>query len=193
MSRNSFFWRSTPGPGQAPYAAPPWNRPQAGAGSMSKRGVFYRRASGVRETKKRQPPVPLPPGLLAHLRRWKRKGQRSAVEWNREPVSDVGRAFGNAVVDAGLGSDVTPHVLRHTAATWLMHAGVDMWEAAGFLGMTMEMLSQRYGHHHPAHLERAKNAFGQHRHTFRHTLASTEQEQTSSNVRKMTAISRGVK
>jgi integrase len=108
-------------------------------------------------------------------------------------VSDVGRAFGNAVVDAGLGSDVTPHVLRHTAATWLMHAGVEMWEAAGFLGMTMEMLSQRYGHHHPAHLERAKNAFGQHRHTFRHTLASTEQEQTSSNVRKMTAISRGVK
>jgi hypothetical protein len=36
-------------------------------------------------------------------------------------------------------------------------------EAAGFLGMTVEMLSQRYGHHHPAHLERAKNAFGQHR------------------------------
>jgi hypothetical protein len=41
------------------------------------RGVFYRRAAGQRETKKRQPPVPLPDQLLAHLRRWKGRGQRS--------------------------------------------------------------------------------------------------------------------
>ena len=33
------------------------------------RGVFYRRPAGHRETKKRQPPVPLPDHLLAHLRR----------------------------------------------------------------------------------------------------------------------------
>ena len=154
------------------------------------RGVFYRRPAGRLETKKRTPPVPLPPGLLAHLRRWKRHGQRFAVEWNREPVANIGKAFGNAVADAGLGPDVTPHVLRHTAATWLMQAGVDTWEAAGFLGMTVEMLSQRYGHHHPAHLERAKNAFGQHRRPRRHPLASTEQEQTSSNVRKIADVSR---
>jgi integrase len=154
------------------------------------RGVFYRRPAGRLETKKRTPPVPLPPGLLAHLRRWKRHGQRFAVEWNREPVANIGKAFNNAVTDAGLGPDVTPHVLRHTAATWLMQAGVDTWEAAGFLGMTVEMLSQRYGHHHPAHLERAKNAFGQHRRPRRHPLASTEQEQTSSNVRKIADVSR---
>ena len=48
------------------------------------RGVFYRRPAGHRETKKRQPPVPLPDQLLAHLRRWKRRGQRFAVEWNCE-------------------------------------------------------------------------------------------------------------
>ena len=157
------------------------------------RGVFYRRPAGRRESKKRQPPVPLPPGLLAHLRRWRRRGQRFAVEWNREPVESIDKAFRNAVADAGLGADVTPHVLRHTAATWLMQAGVDVWEAAGFLGMTIEMLSQRYGHHHPAHLERARNAFGQHRHTRRHTLALTEQEQTSLNVRKIADFSRVIK
>jgi integrase len=153
------------------------------------RGVFYRRAAGRLETKKRQPPVPLPPGLLAHLRRWKKRGQRFAVEWNREGVGDVGKAFANVVADAGFGPDVTPHVLRHTAATWLMQAGIDVWEAAGFLGMTVEMLSQRYGHHHPAHLERAKNAFGHHRRHPRHPLASTEREQTFSNVRKMSDVS----
>jgi integrase len=158
------------------------------------RGVFYRRPARRLETKKRQPPVPLPPGLLAHLRRWKRHGQTFAVEWNREPVTAVKKAFGNVVADAELGPDVTPHVLRHTAATWLMQAGVDMWEAAGFLGMTVEMLSQRYGHHHPAHLERAKNSFSAaNRHTYRHTLPATKQEQTLSNVRKIATVSRMVK
>jgi integrase len=112
------------------------------------------------------------------------------VEWNREPVIGIKKAFARAVKDAGLGCDVTPHVLRHTAATWLMQAGVDPWEAAGYLGMTIEMLSQRYGHHHPAHLERARNAFGTHRHTKRHTLALTDQEQTSSNVMKIADFSR---
>ena len=29
----------------------------------------------------------------------------------------------------------------------------------GYLGMTIEMLSQRYGHHHPDHLSGAKRAF----------------------------------
>lgn len=127
------------------------------------RGVFYRRPAGRRETKKRTPPVPLPPQLLAHLRRWKRLGQTFAVEWNGEPVKSVRKAFGAVAKAAKLGDDVTPHVLRHTAATWLMQAGVDMWVAAGFLGMTVEMLSQRYGHHHPEHLAGARRAFSKHR------------------------------
>lgn len=127
------------------------------------RGVFYRRPAGRRETKKRMPPVPLPPQLLAHLRRWKRLGQTFAVEWNGEPVKSVRKAFAAVVKSARLSDNVTPHVLRHTAATWLMQAGVDLWEAAGFLGMTVEMLSQRYGHHHPEHLAGARAAFSRHR------------------------------
>jgi hypothetical protein len=53
--------------------------------------------------------------------------------------------------------------LETTAATWLMQAGVDLWEAAGFLGMTIEMLAERYGHHHPDHLSGARRAFSKHR------------------------------
>src|SRR5262249_1584792 len=57
--------------------------PEAGRGLVDvERGVFYRRAQGARETKKRQTPVPLPRRLLAHLRRWKRLGARYVVEWN---------------------------------------------------------------------------------------------------------------
>jgi hypothetical protein len=35
--------------------------------------------------------------------------------------------------------------LRHTAATWAMQAGGDLWSIAGFLGMTVEMLEDVAG------------------------------------------------
>lgn len=128
------------------------------------RGVFYRRAAGRRESKKRAPAIPLPARLLAHLRRWKRAGQIYAVEWNGEPIASPRKAFASVVTSAGLDPrEVTPHILRHTAATWLMQAGTDLWEAAGYLGMTVEMLSERYGHHHPQHLQNARSAFDRHR------------------------------
>src|SRR5262245_27933222 len=116
-------------------------------------GVFYRRAQGTRETKKRQPPVRLPDRLLAHLRRWRRLGlaTHAVVEWNGKPVQSVRRGFAAAVCAANLGEHVTPHVLRHTAATWAMQNGADIWETAGYLGMTVETLEAVYGHHHPDH------------------------------------------
>lgn len=93
-------------------------QPTAGYGWIDlDRGVFYRRPVGQRETKKRQPPVPLPDHLLAYLRRWQRRGQRFAVEWNGHSVKSIKRAFAKVVNDAGLSHDVTPHTLRHTAAT----------------------------------------------------------------------------
>jgi integrase len=154
-------------------------------------GVFYRRPQGRSETKKRQPPIPLPPELLAHLRRWKRRGQRFCVEWCGKPVGAIRKGFAAAVKNAGLGPDVTPHTLRHTAATWLMQQGTDAWEAAGYLGMTIEMLSQRYGHHHPDHLSGARMAFGRHRN--RHRNAATDREQTSLNVAKIAEFSKGAR
>src|SRR5262245_3081269 len=68
---------------------------------------------------------------------------------NGKPIRPVRKGFAAAVRAAGLDSTVTPHVLRHTAATWAMQNGADLWQAAGFLGMTVELLQGRYGHHHP--------------------------------------------
>ena len=104
-------------------------------------------------------------------------------------MSSIKKAFRAVAADAGLGADVTPHVLRHTAATWLMQAGTDPWEAAGFLGMTVETLMTRYGHHHPDYLSGARGAFSRHRN--RHRNAATEREQTSSKVAKIAEFSRG--
>lgn len=123
-------------------------------------GIFYRLPEGRRATNKRQPPVPLPANLLSHMRRWKRSGAAASyfVEWNGKPVASVKTAFTHAAELAGL-TDVTPHTLRHTAATWLMQNGVPVWEAAGFLGMSPELVEKTYGHHHPDHLRRAAKGF----------------------------------
>jgi integrase len=142
-------------------------QPAIGRGYIDlERGVFYRRAQGSRATKKRQTPVRLPAPLLAHLRRWQRLGiaQHAAVEWNGKPVKSVRKAFANAVRAAGIDKHVTPHTLRHTSATWMMRDGANLWEAAGFLGMTAEMLERTYGHHHPDfQVDAARAAAGQDR------------------------------
>jgi integrase len=126
-------------------------------------GVFFRKRIGKRATKKRQPPAPIPPRLLAHMRRWKTRNLIAShfVEFNRRPVASVKKGFRSAVRLAGLPGKVTPHTLRHTAATWLMQRGVPIWEASGFLGMSPEVLQEVYGHHHPDYLQGAAAAITQ--------------------------------
>ncbi|WP_346432156.1 hypothetical protein [Faunimonas pinastri] len=41
-----------------------------------------------------------------------------------------------------------PDPAKKARATWLMQAGVDLWDAAGSLGMTVAQLEATYGHHH---------------------------------------------
>ena len=156
-------------------------------------GVFHRRALGARETKKRQPPVRLPDRLLAHLRRWERLGiaRQAVIEWNGKPVRSVRRAFAAAVRTAELDRKITPHVLRHTAATWAMQAGGDLWSIAGFLGMTVQMLERVYGHHHPDFQRDAADAVT--RRSGRQNgdrFTVNKARQTSTNVTKIAEFSR---
>jgi integrase len=126
--------------------------PAVGRGYVdTERGVFYRRRQGARQTKKRQPPVRLPARLLAHLRRWERLGisRHAVVEWNGKPVASVRKSFAAAARSAGIDRHITPHICRHTAATWAMQQGADIWQVAGWLGMSAEVLERVYGHHHP--------------------------------------------
>jgi integrase len=84
-------------------------------------------------------------------------GIKNVVHWNGSSVLSVKKAFHSAAKNAKLGqlvngkfkTNVIPHTLRHSCATWLMQAGVEPWQAAGFLGMTVEMLERTYGHHSP--------------------------------------------
>lgn len=164
--------------------------PTVGRGHVDlEQGVFYRRAVGRRQTKKRQPPVKLPPRLLAHMRRWAARGlaRKTVVEWNGKPVDSVRKGFAAAVEAAGLGADVTPHILRHTCATWLMQGGVNLWDAAGFLGMTVQQLEATYGHHHPDYQQEAIIALGG-QNAARNTV--NKSRQAAANVTKMIDISK---
>lgn len=58
---------------------------------------------------------------------------------------------------AGL-DDVTPHVLRHTCAAWLLKEGVSFAETAAYLSDSEAMIRKVYGHHHPDWLKGAASA-----------------------------------
>lgn len=122
------------------------------------RGIMRRRAAGATETRKRTPEVRIGRALTRLLRRWKRLDGGKA-EWvchyNGAQVGSIKKSWARAVERAGLAGDVTPHTMRHTRATWLMQDGIDPWEAAGHLGMSVEMLQRVYGKHSPDYQKNA--------------------------------------
>jgi integrase len=130
---------------------------------LSRRRLFIPEAkAGQRE----QPITPELAELLAHERKMRddRKG------WIfPSPHSDsaaghrarMGRPFRDAVSAAGLDPEViTPHVMRHTAITKLVQAGVDLptiQRISGHRTMTMVL---RYTHVHGSHIDQAIKAIG---------------------------------
>jgi len=153
------------------------------------RGVFYRRPVGEKKTKKRKMPITVPPSLLAHLRRWKRMGQKNIVEFNGRPVGSIDKAYRANARAAGFDPDVIPHTTRHTGITWLAIAGVDPYEICRYASITMEMFEEVYAHHHPDFMTGVHKGFSRHRN--RHQNAATDREQTQSNVTVIAGNSRG--
>lgn len=146
-------------------------------------GTIFRRGKREKDhATKRRPLVKIPPRLLAHMRRWQRKDAalmaaraalnadgadpplpttNAVIHHGGRPIAGrLRRAFEAAVRDAGLPEDVTPHWQRHTAATWLMQNGCDLYEAAGYLGMTVKTLEEHYAHYQPGHQAEAIRAIG---------------------------------
>ena len=80
------------------------------------------------------------------------------VEFHGRSVASVRHAFREAVTGAGLAGRVTPHTLRHTAATWMVQSGTPLAQVARFLGDSEEMVEKVYGHHSPDYLRAASAA-----------------------------------
>ena len=104
---------------------------------------------GRRRTNKQRPIIPIPRGLRWFLAKaHTRANSPYVIAYDGEQLKAIRRSFGGACRRAGL-ADVTPHVLRHTAGTWLAQAGVDLHQIAGWLGHSNERTTELYAHHHP--------------------------------------------
>ncbi|QIQ86257.1 site-specific integrase [Erythrobacter sp.] len=112
---------------------------------------------GRRRTKKRRPTIPIPERLLTFLRYAyrRRTANDGPVVHNRgKPITRIIRGFKAAAKRADL-PDITPHVLRHTIATWMALDGVSMYEIAAYLGQDVATTSRIYSHHSPDFLNDA--------------------------------------
>lgn len=126
--------------------------------------TLHRRAEGERGSKKAKPKARLHDRLVPHLVRWRAadmaRGITHVVHYGGMPVVKLRRSWSAVAREAGATRADGPHIMRHTAATWLLQSGVPMAEAAGYLGMTTDTLERVYGHHSPAHQQRAASMRG---------------------------------
>lgn len=120
------------------------------------RGVMYRRGQGQAETKKRRPPVPIPENLAPHVERWRRITVNGPVEYHGRLILKERKGWDRARDLAGLGEEVTPHIMKHTC---MLQREVPMWEVAGFTGTSEKTIRDTYGHHSPSHMSTAKRRF----------------------------------
>lgn len=148
------------------------------------RGILYRAGFAEERTSKRRPPMVLDDRLLGHVRRWKRldevKGLTHVITYAKppathpgairraerlrrqerqpQPVGDIHKSWGSTVEAAGLGKDVTPHTLKHTAITWMLWTGKSIWDVAEDTGTSPKTIEEVYGHHRTVESRLERNA-----------------------------------
>ncbi len=119
--------------------------------NWERRTLDYGRGHG----NKRRAQVPLNAEALLMLRA--AKGVACSdyiVEFRGHRVESIKNGFAAACRRAGL-AGVTPHVLRHSGATWMANAGVPLREIARVLGDSEAVVERIYAKHAPEYLTNA--------------------------------------
>ena len=119
-------------------------------------------ALGGTGRQKRRAVVPMHPVLALALAVSREAAETgNIIEFGGKPVKSIKRAFRTACEKAGLDRTVTPHTLRHTAASWMAEAGIPMSEIAAVLGHRDSRTTERvYAKYSPDYLQRAVRALG---------------------------------
>lgn len=126
---------------------------------LAARLIHFRPAGSV-QTNKRRVAVPISDDLLpvlldAHDKRTSAFVLHTPASAVRRFEAICERAYKTTGNEKFMG--ITPHTLRHTAATLMARAGVPLFEIAGVLGDTMQTVLRVYAHHCPDHLRNAVN------------------------------------
>ena len=87
--------------------------------------------------------------MLAHLTRWSMDSQTSGnvIHYHGASVLERKRAWARVVHEAGLGPDVTPHILRYTSTSSLLWQGLSIWKVGGINGTGASTVERVDGHH----------------------------------------------
>lgn len=128
--------------------------------------VIHLDVPGRKKTSKRRANVPISKSLLPILERAAREATGDLVLDNKGAVwatiqhivTRAGLAGRRDKVPAGTkpkATGISPHVLRHTAATHMARRGVPLWIIAKILGNTLAMVEKVYAKHAPDDLREA--------------------------------------
>lgn len=121
---------------------------------LERRVITFGRGRG----RKRRATVPIIDELGAELEKAAEGATGNiVVEHGGRAVASIKTGFRAAVRRAKL-EGVTPHILRHTAATWMVQRSVPFPMVAMYLGNSVQMVERVYGHHSPDWLRQAANA-----------------------------------
>jgi integrase len=112
-------------------------------------------------TNKGRSVIPIPDRLLTFLRLARRRGTATGhvVHRSQNPIQSLKKGFGEACTAAKV-KGVSPHTLRHTAASWMAQKGVAFPKIARYLGHSDSRTTERiYAHHNPDYLKDAADSF----------------------------------
>ncbi|MDK4730511.1 tyrosine-type recombinase/integrase [Rhizobium phaseoli] len=133
-------------------------------------GVIHYDVPGRKKTKKRRVSVAISDALMPILQRAHKERENDLVMENAGeiwasiqiaversgiiPARVVNRKAGEKPKSTG----VSPHTLRHTAATHMARRGVPLYDIAGVLGNSLAMVEKVYAKHCPDRLRAAVNS-----------------------------------
>lgn len=111
------------------------------------------------ENRKRRATVPMNRRAYRYLRVLRAAATcEHVIEWGGHRVLSIKKGFRAACFRAGI-KGATPHILRHTAASWMAEKGVDMFRISRYLGHSdTKVTERRYAKLHPDFLSDAAEA-----------------------------------
>lgn len=80
------------------------------------------------------------------------------IEFGSQKIQSIKKGFKNTAIKAGL-DHISPHVLRHSAASWMAESGIPMNEIAQYLGHSSPAVTYKvYARYSPEYLSNAASA-----------------------------------
>lgn len=125
------------------------------------KGLIDFNPPGRERTSKGRSIIPIPKRLLRFLKYARRRGTDLGyvIHRNQVPIKDIKKGFAHAAKRAAL-EKVSPHTLRHTAASWMAQNSVPFPIIARYLGHKNSRITEEtYAHHAPDYLKAASDSF----------------------------------